>query len=446
MKYIPHTDNEIKEMLETLNINNIDELFSNIKNEIRFSETPQIPESHSEPKLIKHLKKIADNNSTPFNNNIFFIGAGRYFHYIPSIIPFLTSRSEFSTCYTPYQAEVSQGTLQSIYEYQTLICNLLKMDVANASMYDGASALAEAALMAYRITGKKTFFLSESIHPYYRNVLYTYTAPLQLNLLALPVRKNGLTDLDKIKINNDTSAVILQSPNFFGCIEDLKALQEKLINTKVMIIVTFTEPLAYGLLKAPGNYNADIVCGEGQSFGLFPSLGGPSLGIFTTKRDYLRSMPGRIVGKTTDMDGKTAFCLTLSTREQHIRREKATSNICTNENLCALSACIYLAYTGKEGLKKIAKLNYDKAHYLEEKLIAIGFKKFFDAQFFNEFVLEAPEGFDKVHKKLQKKGIFAGISLKEFYPKLKHHYLFTATETNTKSEIDFVVHEVQDAL
>jgi glycine dehydrogenase subunit 1 len=445
MKYIPHTNEEIKEMLKAINIKDIDELFSNIKNDIKFTETPQIPRAHSEPKLLKYLKNLADQNITPLNNAIFFTGAGRYFHYIPAIIPYLTSRSEFSTCYTPYQAEISQGTLQSIYEYQTLICNLFKMDVANASMYDGASSLAEAILMAHRLTDKKTFYISHGIHPYYREVLKTYTNPLELNIMELTL-KNGVTELESIEINNDLAAVILQSPNFFGCIEDLRALQKKLENTGIMTILAFTEPIAYGLLKAPGNFNIDIVCGEGQSFGLSPSFGGPSLGIFTTKLSYLRSMPGRVVGKTIDRAGNTAFCLTLSTREQHIRREKATSNICTNENLCALSACIYLAYTGKEGLKKIAKINYDKAHYLEEKFIGIGFKKTFKAQFFNEFVLKAPKGFNKIHKKLQKKGIFAGISLKEFYPELDDHYLFTVTELNSKEDIDFVVTEVQNEL
>ena len=445
MKYIPHTNEEIKEMLKAINIKDIDELFSNIKNDIKFTETPQIPRAHSEPKLLKYLKNLADQNITPLNNANFFTGAGRYFHYIPAIIPYLTSRSEFSTCYTPYQAEISQGTLQSIYEYQTLICNLFKMDVANASMYDGASSLAEAILMAHRLTDKKTFYISHGIHPYYREVLKTYTNPLELNIMELTL-KNGVTELESIEINNDLAAVILQSPNFFGCIEDLRALQKKLENTGIMTILAFTEPIAYGLLKAPGNFNIDIVCGEGQSFGLSPSFGGPSLGIFTTKLSYLRSMPGRVVGKTIDRAGNTAFCLTLSTREQHIRREKATSNICTNENLCALSACIYLAYTGKEGLKKIAKINYDKAHYLEEKFIGIGFKKTFKAQFFNEFVLKAPKGFNKIHKKLQKKGIFAGISLKEFYPELDDHYLFTVTELNSKEDIDFVVTEVQNEL
>jgi glycine dehydrogenase subunit 1 len=445
MKYIPHTNEEIKEMLKTINITNIDELFDCIKNDVKFSETPKIPEAHSEYKLLKYLKKLSNKNTTPLDNGIFFIGAGRYYHYIPAIIPYLTSRSEFSTCYTPYQAEVSQGTLQSIYEYQTLICDLFKMDVANASMYDGATSLAEAILMVHRLTDKKTFYISRGIHPYYKEVLKTYTAPLELNLLELPI-KNGTTELTNIKEFSDLAAIVLQSPNFFGCIEDLKAFQKKAEDIKAMTILSFTEPMAYGLFKAPGNFNIDIVCGEGQSFGLPSSFGGPSLGIFTTKSNFLRSMPGRIVGKTIDKDGNTAFCLTLSTREQHIRRERATSNICTNENLCALSACIYLAYTGKRGLKNIAKLNYDKAHYFEDKLLNIGFKKVFNAPFFNEFILRAPKNFTKIHKKIQKKGIFAGLHLKEFYPKLLDHYLFTVTELNTKEEIDFVVAEVKNEL
>ncbi|MDY6821534.1 MAG: aminomethyl-transferring glycine dehydrogenase subunit GcvPA [Deferribacterota bacterium] len=445
MKYIPHTEEDINEMLKTIKVESINDLFNNIPNDAKFKSIPKIPKSLNEFELLKYTSSIASKNITPLKGGSFFIGAGRYFHYIPEVIPTLISRGEFSTCYTPYQAEVSQGTLQSIYEYQTLICNLFNMEIANASLYDGASAFAEALFMAYRLSKKNKIYIAASIHPFYKEVAYTYLRPLDIDIIELDYKKDGTVNFGRIK-NEDVCAIAIQSPNFFGVIEHFEELKDIKNKINALSIVTFTEPIAYGLLKPPGDFDVDIVCGEGQSLGLPPAFGGPSLGIFTTKYKYVRSIPGRLVGKTVDKEGKRAFCLTLTTREQHIRREKATSNICTNENLCALVANIYLSYMGKKGLEYISKQNYNKMCYLKDNLVRLGFKETFKSPTFNEFVLKAPKKFKKIQNKLKKKHIFAGINLKYFGLELEDHYLFTVTELNSKNEIDLLISEVKDGL
>ena len=372
-----------------------------------------------------------------------FMGAGSYEHFIPAAVPFLLGRSEFVTAYTPYQPEVSQGTLQAIYEYQTLTCRLLGMEVANASQYDGASSLAEAMLMATRVSRKKAVAVSRAIHPLYRRVLETYFEPTDLEIRELPYLDNGTTDLSPLKDMDDLAGVAVQSPNFFGCMENVEDIKKTLENTKALLVVCFSEPLAYGLYKNPGQCGADIACGEGQSLGIPRSFGGPALGMFASKMKYVRNMPGRLVGETVDLDGKRGHVLTLSTREQHIRREKATSNICTNHSLCALAAVMYMATLGGTGFKELAQLNYDKAEYLKSALTGAGFKLPFSRATFNEFVVEFPAGFKKTYQRLLKKKMIAGLPLNDFYPELKNHYLLCATETITKADMDTLVQEIK---
>jgi glycine dehydrogenase subunit 1 len=338
---------------------------------------------------------------------------------------------------------MSQGTLQGLYEYQTLISRLLGMETANASLYDGASALAEALLMAIRITRRKKVALSTLIHPLHRQVVKTYFEPTDYEIVELPRLENGLTDPSSVTEIEDLAAVAIQSPNFFGCIEDLGAFGESARKNSALFVTSFTEALAYGLLKNPGSMGADIVCGEGQSLGIPCSYGGPGLGIFATKMKHVRNMPGRLVGQTTDVEGRRGFVLTLATREQHIRREKATSNICTNNSLCAMAAAMYLASLGGTGMHQLALLNHDKSEYLKKALRESGFKIPFESPTFNEFVVVSKAGFEKTYEQLLGKKIVAGLPLVSFYPDLVDHYLFCVTETISKEEIDILVREVK---
>ncbi|MFB0505364.1 MAG: aminomethyl-transferring glycine dehydrogenase subunit GcvPA [Thermodesulfobacteriota bacterium] len=438
MRYLPHTDDDISAMLKVVGMGSLEELFSTIPEDCRKRESLKLPDPLSEWELNRHMASLAATMATMPDYKV-FVGAGSYEHFIPSSVLSLLGRSEFVTSYTPYQPEVSQGTLQGIFEYQTLICRLLGMEVANASMYDGASALAEALLMGARITKKKKVAISRLIHPHYREVVKTYLWPTGYEILELPYSEGGKTDLSALDGMTELAAIAIQSPNFFGCIEDLAALREKASEREAMSIVSFTEALAYGLLKNPGSYEADIVCGEGQSLGIPQSFGGPSLGIFASRMKYVRSMPGRLVGKTVDMAGKRGFVLTLATREQHIRRERATSNICTNQGLCALGAAMYMASLGKRGLRELAKLNYDKAEYLKRRLKEAGFKIGFDSPTFNEFVVEFPSNFKATYERLFDQKIVAGLALASYYPELANHYLIGVTETKTKEDIDILV-------
>jgi glycine dehydrogenase subunit 1 len=338
---------------------------------------------------------------------------------------------------------MSQGTLQAIYEYQTLAARLLGMEVANASLYDGASALAEALFMAIRITGRKKVAISRLIHPFYRRVVRTYFEPTDYEVAEIPFLENGRTDLSKLDNMNDFAGVAVQSPNFFGCIENLEVGAEKVHEKNALFITCFTEPLAYGLLKSPGTRGADIACGEGQSLGIPRSFGGPGLGMFASKMKYVRSMPGRLVGETVDADGERGFVLTLATREQHIRREKATSNICTNNSLCAVAAAMYLASLGGTGIRELALLNRDKCEYLKQELKDAGFKVSFNSPTFNEFVVELPGGFEAAHRRLLEKKIVAGLPLAPYYPELPDHYLLCVTEARTKGDMDALVKEVE---
>ena len=360
MRYLPHTDEEIASMLSTVGAKSLDDLFSTVPPGCRRSRDMSLPEPLSEWDLNRLMQELSDGVAAPPEYKI-YMGAGSYEHYIPQVVPYLLSRSEFVTSYTPYQPEMSQGTLQAIYEYQTLSSRLLGMEISNASMYDGASALAEALLMAIRITRKRRVAVSRLIHPHFRQVVNTYFAPTEYEILEIPYLPDGRTDLSSLQNLGDLAALAIQSPNFFGVIEGLKEGADKAHDQGALFITAFTEPLAYGILKSPGSLGADIASGEGQSLGIPQSFGGPGLGIFTTKMNHVRNMPGRVVGKTVDSEGRQGFVLTLATREQHIRREKATSNICTNNSLCAVAATMYMACLGASGVRELAQLNHDKA-------------------------------------------------------------------------------------
>lgn len=437
MRYLPHTDEDIASMLERVGAKSLDELFSIVPSCCKRTGGMSIPGPLSEWELRDHLARLADDPGTKV-----FAGAGSYDHFIPQAITNLSGRSEFVTSYTPYQPEVSQGTLQAVYEYQTLVCRLLGMEVANASLYDGASALAEGLLMAIRVTGRKGVALSRAIHPHYRQVVRTYLKPTGYEVQELPFLPDGRTDLSALEGKSPVAAVAVQSPNFFGVIEDLASAARLAHAMEGLFIATFTEPLAYGILRSPGSDGADIACGEGQSLGIPLSFGGPGLGIFASRMRYVRSMPGRVVGRTQDADGRRGFVLTLATREQHIRREKATSNICTNNNLCALTAAMYLSCLGGEGLRDLAALNHDKSEYLKRALEKAGFKVPFVGPTFNEFVVEFPTGFEGTYERLLMRGVVPGIPLAPFYPELDRHYLICVTETKRREDMDDLVKEI----
>ncbi len=443
MRYLPHTKEEIAAMLQTVGIAHLDDLFAHIPEENRRSAPLNLPEPLTEWELNTHTDSLADRNAAAPEYKV-YLGAGSYDHFIPASVGHLLGRGEFSTAYTPYQPEISQGTLQAIYEYQTLVCRLLGMDVANASMYDGASALAEALLMALRITRRSKVAVSRAIHPLYRKVVQTYLTPPGYEIIELPYLENGRTDLSLIKNRDDLAAVAVQSPNFFGCIEDLQSASDTVHkNPKTLLITSFSEPLAYGLLKNPGLLGADIACGEGQSFGIPRSFGGPGLGMFAVKKAYMRKMPGRLIGQTKDIDGQRGFVLTLAAREQHIRREKATSNICSNQGLCATNAVMYMASLGGTGIRELARLNHDKAHYLQSELAKAGFAAPFTSPFFNEFTVRFPADFEKTYNRLISKKIVAGLPLASYYPELANHYLLCATETASREDLDYLVKEVR---
>jgi glycine dehydrogenase subunit 1 len=444
MRYLPHTKEDIESMLKVAGLSSLDELFDSIPDDLKTNDGINIPQGLSEWALDEHMEKLASANYASKQNRC-LMGAGSYDHYIPAIIPYLISRSEFMTAYTPYQPEVSQGTLQGIYEFQTMITRLLGMDIATASHYDCGTALAEAALIALKKKSKASkIAVSSLVHPAHREIVRTYTRPSGYEIVEIPYTKDGLTDIEAVKKMDGIAGIAVQSPNFFGNIEDLQAFGDLARDKKVLFITSFTEAIAYGLLKPPGAFGADIVAGEGQSLGIAKSFGGPGLGLMAGTKKQMRNLPGRYVGKTQDTNGDQGYVLTLATREQHIKREKASSNICSNNGLNAMTAAIYLATVGRIGIREIAQQNHDKAVYLRQSLEKSGFKPVFNSPFFNEFVLEAPAGFEEKRTDIIKKhGIFAGIGLETFYPELKNHYLFCATETVSKDDIDLLAKEVQ---
>jgi len=442
MRYLPHTQEDIQEMLQTIGAESLEALFPTVPTSVHRSQELNLPEPLTEWELNGHMQALASQvgDSRSITS---YLGAGSYDHYIPASVQYLLGRSELSTAYTPYQPEISQGTLQAMFEYQTLITRLLGLEVSNASMYDGATALTEALFMALRIKRKKNVLaVSTLVHPHYREVLKSYLAPTTFELIEIEPDQNGRTDLSSLQGRTDLAAVAVQSPNFFGCIEDLEAAGQIAHEAGALFITCFTEPLAYGLLKNPGSCGADIACGEGQSFGIAQSFGGPGLGIFCTKRDFVRNMPGRLVGQTKDKEGRRGYVLTLSTREQHIRREKATSNICSNQGLCATTAAMYLASLGGTGLRELASLNRDKAEHLKQQLVEAGCSLPFSSPTFNEFVVRFPAGHQEVQKRLQAKGILPGVDLGRYYPELDGHSLVCVTETKSRQDLDILAKEV----
>ncbi|MBW1788828.1 MAG: aminomethyl-transferring glycine dehydrogenase subunit GcvPA [Deltaproteobacteria bacterium] len=440
MRYLPHTGEDVAGMLKAVGAGSLDDLFSMIPEACRHDGALDLPGPLTEWDLGERLEEMAARMAAPPEFKV-FLGAGSYEHRIPAIVPYLLGRSEFVTAYTPYQPEISQGTLQAIYEYQTLTARLLGMEVANASLYDGASALAEALLMAVRITRRRKVAVSSLVHPHFRQVVRTYLAPTECEIVELPRGADGVTDPDALKGADDLAAVAMQSPNFLGRIEDLHGAGSAAHDGGALFVAAFTEPLAYGLLKNPGSQGADIACGEGQSLGIPQSLGGPALGMFAGRMKHVRSMPGRLVGRTTDLDGRDGFVLTLATREQHIRREKATSNICTNNSLCALGSAMVMASLGSGGIRELARLNRDKAEYLKGELNKAGFEIPFTGPTFNEFVVKFPKGFDKTYARLKEKKIIAGLPLGRYYPDLERCWLLCATETKTRADMDALVRE-----
>jgi len=441
VRYLPHTEEEVKAMLSALGVSSLDGLFGMVPESNRFRGELNLPQPMSEWDLNRHMQELSGMNTSTDSNRI-FIGAGSYSHYIPEVVRHLIGRSEFATAYTPYQPEISQGTLQGIFEYQSLVARLLGLEVANASLYDGATALAEALLMAVRITKKEKVALSRAIHPLYRQVVATYLGPAGYEMVEIPFREDGRSQVSTLDELGDLAAVALQSPNFFGVIEDLAAAGRLLAEEKTLFICCFTEPLAYGLLKSPGSCGADIACGEGQSFGIPQSFGGPGLGMFACREKYMRNMPGRLVGQTTDADGKRGFVLTLATREQHIRREKATSNICSNQGLCAMASAMYMATIGGTGIRELAQLNRDKSEYLKRGLQRNGHRIVFESPTFNEFVVAFAGDAGSIHAALLKKGIAAGLPLERFYPELSGACLLCATETLSKEDMDNLIQEI----
>ena len=441
MRYLPHTQEDIETMLETVGVEGLDDLFSTIPDNCCCRLGLDLPEAMTEWELNDHMDAMAGRTAIAPAYKI-FMGAGSYDHLVPAAATYLLSRSEFVTSYTPYQPEMSQGTLQAIYEYQTLASRLMGIDVATASHYDGATALAESLLMAVRITRKKTVAVSKLVHPMHRRVVKTYFDPTGYRLIELPYLENGRTDLSPLDGMDDLAAVAIQSPNFFGCIEDLQPMGQTVHDTGALFIVSFTEAVAYGLLKNPGSLGADIVCGEGQSLGLPRSFGGPGLGMLGSRQKYMRNLPGRLIGRTKDLEGKDGFVLTLATREQHIRREKATSNICTNNSLCALTAAVYMACLGGTGFRELARINHDKAEYLKAAFTDAGFGVPFDSPTFNEFVVRFPADHEKIFRRLTEKKILAGLPLAGYYDGLDGHYLLCATEATSKADMDELVREV----
>ncbi|WP_353094160.1 aminomethyl-transferring glycine dehydrogenase subunit GcvPA [Tissierella praeacuta] len=435
--YISTTHEDEQEMLKSIGLNSIDDLFSDVPGDMRLNRELNLPKAKSELEVSSYLSSLAQKNCSTSEMPC-FLGAGAYDHYIPSIINHIISRSEFYTSYTPYQPEISQGTLQYIFEFQTLMCNLTGMDVANASLYDGGTAITEAALMAAATSRKGEIIVSKTVRPESIRVLKTYAHAQGLKVIEVDM-KDGVTDLEKLeeKVNDNTAAVIVQSPNFFGIIEDLKATGEIVHKVKKASFIASVDPISLAVLKKPGELGVDIVVGEAQGMGIPLSFGGPYLGFIATKSEYMRKLPGRIVGQTEDKNGKRSFVLTLTAREQHIRREKATSNICSNQGLNVLAATIYMVTLGKEGIKEVALQSTKKAHYAFEKITKSGkYKPLFDKPFFKEFAVTSDIDADKINADLRNEKIIGGYHLGKDYPQLENAVLYAVTEKRTKEEID----------
>jgi glycine dehydrogenase subunit 1 len=430
LRYLPKSDLERRQMMETLGLARMEELYAHLPPDVLLNRRLDLPAGKSEYEILDYFRARGRENAVGFAS---FLGAGVYCHYRPVLVDAVVSRGEFLTSYTPYQAEISQGTLTAIFEFQTMMCQLTGMDVANASMYDGSSAVAEAARMAMRITGRNRVLIARTVHPEYRETLRTYGRFGGMKIEEAQYESESgqadLADLER-RLDGDTAAVILQSPNFFGIVENVKPAAELAHRAGALLVVAFTEAVSLGLLAPPRD--ADVVAGELQSFAIAPSYGGPFAGILACREKFLRQMPGRLAGETKDSNGNRAFCLTLATREQHIRRERATSNICTNQELIALMATVFMTVYGKRGLRELAEQNLAKAHYLGAKL-----KRRFTGPYFNEFVAVSndPEG---VNRSLEARRIIGGLPLRRHYPELEHAMLVCCTETAKRADMDAV--------
>jgi len=439
MNYVPITAADREAMLRTIGVDSIEALFADIPKDKRFPKL-DLPAPMSELEVVRHVSDLAAKNAH-VGEYACFLGAGAYNHFIPSVVEHLIYRGEFYTAYTPYQPEVSQGTLTAIYEYQSLICKLTGMEVTNASMYDGSTALAEATLMAARLTRRDKLVVSTGVHPEYRAVLRTYNSGLGMPIVEIPFSTTGQADLDALRraVDDHTACVVVQYPNFLGVMTDLAACAD-IAHAKGALLVVAADPIALGLLKPPGEFGADIVLGEGQALGSPLQFGGPYLGFFATRMEHIRQMPGRIIGQTVDHDGRRGFVMTLQAREQHIRREKATSNICTNEALVALTATVFMAAMGKGGLRRAAELCYHRAHYAAQQIAALdGFDLAFTGPFFKEFAVRVPRPPAVLNRFLFERKIIGGYDLSRAYPELASTMLFCVTEMNSKSEIDGLV-------
>ena len=439
MRYLPKSPTERQQMLQEIGCDSVEQLFASIPAEVRSRNPLSLGPGQSEPEILDYFKKRAAENA---RDVACFLGAGAYDHYRPSVVDAMISRSEFYTAYTPYQPEISQGTLQAIFEFQTLMCQLTGMDVANASLYDGSTALPESVLMAIRANGRKRVLVGRSVHPEYRQVLTTYLQHQNIALDEVPFAESGQLEKAALteRLGSDVSAVVVQSPNFFGIVEDIAALAARAQSAGALLIVMIAEPVSLGILRPP--VEADIVAGEAQSFGVPVSFGGPYVGFLAAREKYLRSMPGRLVGQTTDAEGKRGFCLTLATREQHIRREKATSNICTNQALCALMVTIFLSVYGKQGLREMAMQNLSKTRYAAERFRAAGARLRFRGPYFNEVVVAGIANSPRqpvCKERLHEQKIIGGLDLGRFYPELAGDVLFCFTETARREKMDQLV-------
>jgi glycine dehydrogenase subunit 1 len=424
-------------MLADIGLERIEDLFDQIPEQLKLKEAIGVGDPMSEPELLEYFRRLASENRIDYQS---FLGAGAYSHFIPVIIDSLISRAEFFTAYTPYQPELSQGTLQYTFEFQTMICQLTGMEVANSSLYDGSTAVAEAVLMANRVTRRSRFIIADTVHPQYREVVSAYTKNLGLTIDHVDHTEAGTLDPTSLGIDKETAAVVVQSPNFFGCVEDLAAIAGAAHEAGALLVVALAEPMSLGVLKPPGACGADIVAGETQSFGIPLSYGGPYCGMFATLDKHVRQMPGRLVGEARDSEGRRGYVLTLSTREQHIRREKATSNICTNQGLFALMATVYLSTMGKRGVQEVARQNLQKAHYAASEISKLdGFDLKFSAPFFNEFVVRTPGPVTEVMKRLLDKKMIGGVAVQRYYPEMTDSMLVCVTETSKKEAIDKLV-------
>jgi len=440
MRYIPNSSQGQAEMLREIGLKSLEDLLTSIPQEIRLKSPLKLPPALSEAELLERFKSYEQKNASQV---LSFLGAGVNDHYIPIVIDALISRGEFLTSYTPYQAEISQGTLQAIFEFQTFMCQLTGMEVSNASMYDGSTALAEAILMASRISQRPRSLIASSLHPEYRTVAQTYTRHLNLQLDLVNFQDDGTVDFNALEeqIGPDVAAVVVQSPNFFGNVEPLKRLAGLAHQHGALLVVTIAEALSLGILSPPGSAGADIVCGEVQSLGIPASFGGPHAGFLTTREKFVRNLPGRLIGQTVDTEGKRGFVLTLSTREQHIRREKATSNICTNQSLFALMATIYCSLLGKEGIRQMAVRNVAKTQYALSELKAVpSVSILFQGARFNELVIQLTIPYEKAASRFNSAKIVPGLHLERYYPSLKDSLLLSFTETKSKQDIDLLIH------